>query len=190
LPTLHLDDPQRASLKSAARAAIVMPAVFAVAEKVIQNPQTSIFAAFGSFAMLVLVEFTGPVRSRFVAYVVLVADQVVDPADELKDRLDKVRQLTLAEWKEQRDEVADGIAKLLAGIDAKKTEKVREKVFAILNQARTLKEEDYAKKRPGQINVAALSRGGAPSSTVDMPELLRPSNFRASIQSDKGRVAC
>src|SRR5246127_2853293 len=57
-----------AALKSAARAAIVMPAVFALAEKVIQQPQTSVFAAFGSFAFLVLVEFTGSPRTRLTAY--------------------------------------------------------------------------------------------------------------------------
>jgi len=45
-----------------------MPAVFAFADKVIGQPQTSIFAAFGSFAMLVLVEFGGPPRTRLVAY--------------------------------------------------------------------------------------------------------------------------
>ena len=45
-----------------------MPAVFALADKVIGNPQTATFAAFGSFAMLVLVDFTGPMRSRFLAY--------------------------------------------------------------------------------------------------------------------------
>ena len=60
--------PDLAALKSAARAAIVMPAVFALADKVIGKPQTSIFAAFGSFAMLVLVEFGGPWRTRFLAY--------------------------------------------------------------------------------------------------------------------------
>ncbi len=57
-----------AALKSAARAAIVMPAVFAFADKVIGQPQTSIFAAFGSFAMLVLAEFAGPPLTRFLAY--------------------------------------------------------------------------------------------------------------------------
>src|ERR1700730_17757337 len=57
-----------AALKSAARAAIVMPAVFVVADKVIEQPQTSIFAAFGSFALLVLAEFGGPPRARFLAY--------------------------------------------------------------------------------------------------------------------------
>jgi hypothetical protein len=52
-----------AALRSAARAAIVMPAVFALADKVIGQPQTSLFAAFGSFALLVLVEFTGTPRT-------------------------------------------------------------------------------------------------------------------------------
>jgi uncharacterized membrane protein YccC len=56
------------ALKSAARAAIVMPAVFAFADKVIAQPQTSIFAAFGSFAILVFVEFGGPWRTRLLAY--------------------------------------------------------------------------------------------------------------------------
>ncbi len=59
--------PNLAALKSAARAAIVMPAVFALADKVIEQPQTSIFAAFGSLAMLALVEFGGPCDGvRFV----------------------------------------------------------------------------------------------------------------------------
>jgi uncharacterized membrane protein YccC len=60
--------PDPAALKSAARAAIVMPAVFAFADNVIQQPQTSIFAAFGSFAFLVFVEFGGSTRARLAAY--------------------------------------------------------------------------------------------------------------------------
>jgi uncharacterized membrane protein YccC len=57
-----------AALQSAARAAIVMPAVFALADKVIKQPQTSLLAAFGSFAVLVLVEFGGPPSKRLAAY--------------------------------------------------------------------------------------------------------------------------
>src|SRR5438874_12601714 len=68
IPQLRLSDPGLAALRSAARAAVVMPSVFAFADKVIGNPQTATFAAFGSFAMLVLVDFTGPMRSRFLAY--------------------------------------------------------------------------------------------------------------------------
>ena len=65
------------ALKSAARAAIVMPGVFAFADQVIGNPQTSLFAAFGSFAVLVLVEFGGRWRARLVAYLALAAVGVV-----------------------------------------------------------------------------------------------------------------
>jgi uncharacterized membrane protein YccC len=68
---LRLADPDRAALKAAARAAIVIPAVFAVAHELIGNPQTELFAAFGSFAILVLVDFAGPIRSRLAAYLTL-----------------------------------------------------------------------------------------------------------------------
>src|SRR2546423_6606574 len=50
-----------------------MPGVFAFADQVIGNPQTSLFAAFGSFAVLVLVEFGGLRRTRLVAYLALAA---------------------------------------------------------------------------------------------------------------------
>src|SRR3954447_14906351 len=50
-----------------------MPAVFAFADQVIGNPQTSIFAAFGSFAVLVLVEFGGLPRTRLIAYLAFAA---------------------------------------------------------------------------------------------------------------------
>jgi hypothetical protein len=57
-----------AALKSAVRAALVIPAVFALADKVIQKPQVSLLAAFGSFALLVLTEFAGTWRARLAAY--------------------------------------------------------------------------------------------------------------------------
>jgi uncharacterized membrane protein YccC len=57
-----------AALKSAARAAIVISAVFAIADKVIGQTEAPIFAAVGAFALLVLVEFEGPPRTRFLAY--------------------------------------------------------------------------------------------------------------------------
>jgi hypothetical protein len=57
------------ALKTAARAAIVMPAVFAIADKLIGKPQTALFASFGSLALLVFVEFGGPPLRRLLAYV-------------------------------------------------------------------------------------------------------------------------
>jgi uncharacterized membrane protein YccC len=77
VPRLKIADPGLASLKSAARAAIVMPAMFALADQVIKQPQTAVFAAFGSFAMLVLVDFGGPPLTRFTAYLSLAVTGVV-----------------------------------------------------------------------------------------------------------------
>src|ERR1700680_1268729 len=54
-----------------------MPAMFALADQVIQQPQNAVFAAFGSFAMLVLVDFRGSLRARFAAYLSLAVAGVV-----------------------------------------------------------------------------------------------------------------
>ena len=61
----------RDALKSAVRAAIVTTVVFAFADKVIGNPSTALFAAFGSVALLVMAQFTGPPRTRLLAYLAL-----------------------------------------------------------------------------------------------------------------------
>jgi uncharacterized membrane protein YccC len=56
-----------AALRRATRTAIIMPALFALGDKVIGNPQVATFAAFGSFAMLLLVDFGGPMAERLQA---------------------------------------------------------------------------------------------------------------------------
>ena len=59
------------ALRQAARTAIVMPAMFAIGDKVIGNAAVATFAAFGSFAMLLLVDFSGPLRDRMQAQAAL-----------------------------------------------------------------------------------------------------------------------
>lgn len=70
-------DPGRFALKGAVRAALVVPAAFALGLVVIDRPQTALFAAFGSMAMLVFVDFGGPPGARLRAYVLLAAAGVV-----------------------------------------------------------------------------------------------------------------
>ncbi len=65
---LRSKDPDLLVVKRSVRAAIVMPSVFAVAHVAFSDPQVSLFAAFGSFALLLLAEFTGPARTRLVSY--------------------------------------------------------------------------------------------------------------------------
>ncbi len=48
-----------------------MPAMFAVGDKVIANATVATFAAFGSFAMLLLVDFGGPLSDRLRAQALL-----------------------------------------------------------------------------------------------------------------------
>jgi uncharacterized membrane protein YccC len=67
LDWLRARDRGLAALRRAGRTAIVMPAVFALGDRVIGNPTLATFAAFGSFAMLLLVDFGGPMRDRLRA---------------------------------------------------------------------------------------------------------------------------
>src|SRR6202140_5004145 len=53
-----------AALRRAGRTAIVMPALFAVGDKVIGDAALATFAAFGAFAMLLLVDFGGSMVER------------------------------------------------------------------------------------------------------------------------------
>ncbi len=64
---LQKHDPGYTALRRAGRAAILMPALFALADKVIANPDISYFIAFGSFAMLLLVDFGGSRLDRAFA---------------------------------------------------------------------------------------------------------------------------
>jgi uncharacterized membrane protein YccC len=43
-----------------------MPAMFALGDRAIGNPIVATFAAFGSFAMLLLVDFSGPIKNRLL----------------------------------------------------------------------------------------------------------------------------
>jgi uncharacterized membrane protein YccC len=66
-------DPGLLALRRAARGAIVMPALFAVGDRVLANPALATFAAFGTFALLVLVDFAGPLRQRLFSEAALAA---------------------------------------------------------------------------------------------------------------------
>jgi Fusaric acid resistance protein-like len=64
-------DPGYLAIKRSARAAITMPTVFGVAHLVFSNPQVDLFSAFGSFDLLLLVDFPGRPRTRLVSYLSL-----------------------------------------------------------------------------------------------------------------------
>jgi uncharacterized membrane protein YccC len=66
------DDPGLASLRRAARVALVMPALFALSEVVAHNTQVTTFVAFGCFALMVMADFGGLRAPRAAAYAVTI----------------------------------------------------------------------------------------------------------------------
>jgi uncharacterized membrane protein YccC len=65
---LTVRDPGLASLRRATRVAIVVPVLAAVAQPITGAPSSSAFAVFGSFALLGLADFGGPMWPRARAY--------------------------------------------------------------------------------------------------------------------------
>ncbi len=70
---LRARDAGLSALRRATRTAIVMPGMFALGSQVIGNATVATFAAFGSFAMLLLADFGGTMRERLAAQASLIA---------------------------------------------------------------------------------------------------------------------
>ena len=68
LDRLRARDPGWFAVRRAARAAVVVPVAFAIGSELIGNAQVATFAAFGSFAMLLFVNFSGDLGSRAGGY--------------------------------------------------------------------------------------------------------------------------
>ena len=69
---IRAKDPQHLAIKRSVRAAVVVPGVFGLTHALFSNPQISLLGAFGSFALLLLVDFPGRPRTRLVSYLALV----------------------------------------------------------------------------------------------------------------------
>ncbi|MFF9363882.1 FUSC family protein [Streptomyces griseoluteus] len=61
---LRSRDPGLAATRRAGRACVVASALFALSMRVFHSPAMAYYAAFGCFAMLLFVEFTGPMAQR------------------------------------------------------------------------------------------------------------------------------
>jgi uncharacterized membrane protein YccC len=70
---IRAKDPDLLAVKRSVRAAVFMPGVFALTHFAFSNAQVSLMAAFGSFALLLLVDFSGPARTRLASYTGLFA---------------------------------------------------------------------------------------------------------------------
>jgi uncharacterized membrane protein YccC len=61
---VQIHDRNVGALRRAGRIAIVVPGLFAIGDKVLDNPSIAVFAGLGAIATLLFVEFDGPRRAR------------------------------------------------------------------------------------------------------------------------------
>ncbi len=73
----QLRDPGLRATKRSIRAAVLVPAVFALTDFGIGNAQTTLFSVFGAFALLLFADFGGSTRVRLRSYLGLFATGVV-----------------------------------------------------------------------------------------------------------------
>jgi hypothetical protein len=82
-----------------------------------------------------------------VAYLALYEDDLANPQAGLLDALDKSRTATTPEWKELREDLTDKTGWQVAGLDSDKADKINEKVGALLDKVKALKDADFKAQR-------------------------------------------
>jgi hypothetical protein len=75
------------------------------------------------------------------------ADTFPDPRERLAEAITEVRKRPDKEWQPLRDEVADAVAELVAGLDVDAEAGVRDRVTALLDRAHRLKDDAFKEKR-------------------------------------------
>jgi uncharacterized membrane protein YccC len=70
---LRARDPGLVTVKRSVLAAVVVPAIFAIARGITSNPQVPLFASFGSFALMLFVSIPGTRSDQLRHYLALVA---------------------------------------------------------------------------------------------------------------------
>jgi hypothetical protein len=85
---------------------------------------------------------------QVAAYIAANSDDLHDPLERLTEALAKAQELKARAWKELRDETAEEVGLLVAGLDEEKSEKVSSKALTLLSRARGLTAEEFRKQQP------------------------------------------
>src|SRR5215470_11743331 len=70
-------DPELATVKRSVLAAVVVPAIFAIARTITSNAQVPLFASFGAFALMLFVSIPGTRQDKLRHYLGLIAAAAV-----------------------------------------------------------------------------------------------------------------
>lgn len=92
---------------------------------------------------------------QVVFYLSGLVDAFPDPAELMQEALEEARKLDGKEWRNYRDDIAFEVGWLVAGLDAKKEGKVRDRATALLDKAHDLEEKAYDEQK-AQLEKSAL----------------------------------
>jgi hypothetical protein len=113
-----------------------------------EKPEFDDFIEITDAARKQVAEFLRRLSARQVAlYVSDFAEEFPDPREQLAEGFDVARTQTGKDWQDLRDEVAEQVAGLVAGLDPVAEGKVKEQVVALLNRVHRLKPEEYKAQR-------------------------------------------
>jgi hypothetical protein len=112
--------------------------------------------------------FVRTLSARQVAgYVAGFADDFPDPAERLLEGLAQSRKLRGKEWQGLRDDLADQVGWLVAGLDPAAERKVSTRASALLNRAHRLGEKEFAKEKPAlEKEARALAAAAGPTEVI------------------------
>jgi hypothetical protein len=103
---------------------------------------------------------------QLAAYIGYVADDVADPVERVRTALAEVRGLKRDEWKTKRDEIAEEVGWLVAGVDEEKSARVSDRVVALLSKARSLTDAEFTRQQAELEKAAEEIAGGVHPAAV------------------------
>jgi hypothetical protein len=128
--------------------------------------------------------------AQLAQYLGYIADDVADPLERLQAGLDKARKPPDDDWADQRDEIAEEVGWLVAGVEMDKAHRISERVIALLDEARRLSAAQFKKQRRELDRTAEQIVGGIGPTVVlqntvehALAELLSNSQLSAALQA-------
>jgi hypothetical protein len=85
---------------------------------------------------------------QVAAHIAAYGEELPEPLEHFMAAADKARGLGDKEWQQLRDEVADEVGRLAAGLDVDKAGEIGNQVVQLLIQVRAQSDEEFRKRRP------------------------------------------
>ncbi|MFO0929373.1 MAG: hypothetical protein U0736_20490 [Gemmataceae bacterium] len=108
--------------------------------------------------------FLHSLTARQVAGYLATLPEFPDPIENMVNGISQTRKVRGADWQKLRDDLAEEVGWLVAGLDTAAEERVREKAKALLDKAAAITDKDFTAERPKlDREIRALMGGLGPT---------------------------